>query len=146
MNSQIKNYLVCVVLFFSCSLMQAPPCVTTFVNTANVNLQLELHYSDDTIDKKGIALSQSYQVVNFPTKIMTSVIFSSTDKDKNGNFYGQLHQKFAAPTMNVTYQISLQDVPAHIVKAGPGTEEFKMPDSQEFVCKFAPVKKDDKKK
>jgi hypothetical protein len=33
----------------------------------------------------------------------------------------------------------LQDVPAHIVKAGP--EEFKMPDTQEFVCKFAPAKK-----
>lgn len=126
--------------------MQAPPFVTTFLNEAHVNLHLEVHYSDDTIDKKGIALSQSYQVVNFPNKIIRSVIFSSTDKDKNGNFYGQLNQKFAAPTTNVTYHISLQDVPAHIVKAGPGTEEFKMPDSQEFVCKFAPVKKDDKKK
>ena len=146
MNSQIKNYLVCVLLFVSSSLVQAAPSVTTFVNSAHVNVQLELHFSDNSIDKKGIALSQSYQVVNFPTKTITSVIFSSLDKDKNGNFYGQLNQKFSVPTTNVSYHISLQDVPAHIVKAAAGTEEFKMPDSQEFVCKFAPVKKDDKKK
>jgi len=141
MNCIQRNNLVFTIVLVSSSLLQAAPFVTTFVNTADVHLHVELHFSDNSVDSKGLSLSQSYQVVNFANKMITSAIFSSADKDKNGNFYGQLHQKFPTPKSNVTYNISLQDVPAHTVQAAPGTQAFEMPDTKEFVCKSAPVKK-----
>ncbi len=142
----MKNYVILMIFFVSSSLLQAAPFVTTFVNTADTNLHIELHFSDNSVDAKGLSLSQSYQVVNFANKIISSAIFSSEDKDKNGNFYGQLHQSFPIPISNMTYNISLQDVPAHTVKAAPGTQEFEMPDTKEFVCKSGVVKKGDLKK
>ncbi len=142
----VKNHIIFMILFGTCSFLQTAPFVTNFVNAADANLQLELHFSDDSIEKKGIGLFQSYQVVNFQNKVITSVMFSSKDKDKNGNFYGQLHQQFSAPKKDITYNILLQDVPAHMVSAGPGTEEFKMPDSQEFVCKKVSSEKNNIKK
>ena len=141
MNFIQRNYLVFTVLLVSGSLLQAAPFVTTFFNTADVHLHVEFHFSDNSVDSKDIAFSQSYQVVNFANKIIKSAIFSSADKDQNGNFYGQLHQKFPAPINNITYNVSLQDVPAHIVQAAAGTQDFEMPDTKEFVCKSVSIKK-----
>ena len=124
-------------LFLSCSLLQADPFVTTFVNTTNLNLELELRFSDNSTTTKGISMSQSYQVVNFDTKKLISVIFNSSDRDKNGNFYEQLNKNFTAPKATETYNIALQMVPAHDVPASQGTEAFKMPDLQKITCEIA---------
>lgn len=114
--------------------VQAHSFITTFVNTSLININLELHFSDNSIANKGIAMSQSYQVVNFDNKVIKFIQFSSLDKDKSGNFYGQLKQDFAAPKADTTYNISLETVPSHIIPAGDGHEEFQMPESQKIVC------------
>ncbi|MDP3788086.1 MAG: hypothetical protein Q8Q60_02050 [Candidatus Chromulinivorax sp.] len=134
-----RKYIVLVSLFVSHACVQAAPFVTTFVNSSMININLELHFSDETIAQKGIAMSQSYQVVNFRDKILKSVIFSSLDKDKNGNLYGQLQQEFKIPTEDITYNLALQDVPAHTVAAGIGTDSFEMPASQTIMCTVAPA-------
>ena len=114
--------------------LQAFPFVTNFVNTTQTTIDLELHFSDKSVVTKGIAMAQSYQVVNFDTKIINFVIFNSPEKDKNGNLYGQLNKKFAIPKADLTYTMALQAVPAHQVAAGVGTDAFEMPDSQKIVC------------
>lgn len=117
--------------------VQANNFITTFVNTSQININLELHFSDNSIASKGVAMSQSYQAVNFDNKIITYVKFSSLDKDKNGNFYGQFKQDFTRPTADTTYNINLQTVPSHTIPAGDGHEEFQMPESQTIVCNVA---------
>jgi hypothetical protein len=138
-KDNMKKNIVLMVLFLLHTCVQADPFVTTFVNTSMININLELHFSDNSISKKGIAMSQSYQAVNFKDKVVTSVVFTSFDKDKNGNLYGQLEQKFVAPTVDVTYNLALQDVPAHTVVAGIGTDAFEMPASQTIICTIAPA-------
>lgn len=135
---QRTRKIILVVMILCSSLVQASPFVTTFINTTDINIHLELHFSDNSIATKGIALSQSYQVVNFDNKTIVSVIFNSPDKDKKGNAYGQLDKKFTTPVADTTYNIALQVVPAHEVPAGPGTDAFKMPDSQTIMCDIAP--------
>ncbi len=130
----MKNRLILSAFFISSSLVYAAPFVTTFVNTTEININLELHFSDKSMTSKGIAMKQSYQVVNFNDKILASLLCSSDDKDKNGNFYGQLDQKMVVLTDDVTYNIALQTVPAHTVAAGEGTQSFEMPDSQTIIC------------
>ncbi len=130
----MKKYLMVFWAFLCGSLIQANPSVTTFFNTTKANINLELHFSNNRIEQKDIAIDQSYQVVNFDTKKLSSVIFSSLDRDKNGNFYEQLNQSFAVPTTDVQYNIALQLVPAHMIAAATGTDAFKMPDSQKIIC------------
>ncbi len=141
MNSMqiTQRYIILSFLVVMSACVQAAPFVTTFVNTSSININLELHFSDHNISKKGIAMSQSYQVVNFDDKIVKSVIFSSLDKDKNGNLYGQLDKEFQTPKADVTYNLALQDVPSHTVAAAHGTDAFEMPASQVIICTVAPA-------
>lgn len=129
----MKKIVAITVLFFWFDL-QPTSFVTTLINKTGVNIKAQLHFSDSSIENKGIGIAQSYQVVNFDTKMLQSASFTSTDKDKNGNLYSQLDQKFTVPTTHVSYEISLQDVGPHKVPAGRGTESFMMPATQKIVC------------
>lgn len=131
-----KSIIVSLLIVVSTS-MHAAPFVTTFVNTTSININLELHFSGQQIMNQIIAMSQSYQVVNFDDKRLQSIVFSSKDKDKNGNYYGQLTQDFTPPQTDVTYNLSLQDVPAHTVAASAGTDAFEMPATQKIICTLA---------
>lgn len=137
----MKKYIGMIVLLVMNSCVQAVPFATTFVNQSNITIHLELHFSDTTIDidNEDIAVSQSQKIISHNEKMLTSVIFSSLDKDKNGNMYGQLQQSFPSSKVDVTYNIALQDVPAHTVAAGVGTESFEMPITQKIVCTLAPI-------
>ncbi|MBV8660767.1 MAG: hypothetical protein JO129_01305 [Candidatus Dependentiae bacterium] len=134
----IKNSSILVLAFLSSLCLQAAPFVTTFTNATESNINLELHFSDHTISNKTLGMSQAYQVVNFHNKLLESVVFSSLDKDKNGNLFGQLNKKFSVPTKNESYNIALQDVPAHEVPAAQGTQPFSMPDSKTIICTLVP--------
>lgn len=116
------------------SYAQASGVVTTFKNFTDLDVKLEVHFSDNTISDKIVSMAQSYDVVNFNNKRIVSIIFSSVNKDKNGNLYGQLDQTFPKMTKNSVYTIGLQDVPAYTVPAAQGTEEFQMPATQAFIC------------
>jgi hypothetical protein len=127
-------------------MIQAFPFVTTFVNTTNITMNAELHFSDNNIVNKIIDIGQSYEVVNFYNKMITLVRFSSLDKDKNGNLYAQCDQNFMAPTEDLAYTIALQKVPAHKIPAADGTDAFQMPDSEKIICNAVRVKAKDVKK
>ena len=135
----MKKYIGMIIFLGMNSCVQAIPFATTFVNQSNIIIHLELHFSDTTIDIEDIAVSQSQKIISHDEKMLRSVIFSSLDKDKNGNMYGQLQQDFPSSTVDVTYNIALQDVPAHTVVASLGTESFEMPVTQKIVCTLAPI-------
>jgi len=128
--------IMMIMLVFVTSYVHASGVVTTFVNSTDLDVKLEVHFSDNTITDKIVSMAQSYDVVNFNNKRIESVIFSSVNKDKNGNLYGQLNQKFSKSIKNSSYTIGLKDVPAYKVPAAQGTEEFEMPATQAFTCIF----------
>jgi hypothetical protein len=132
----MKKIVAVIVLLFGFYL-QPTAFVTTLINKTGVNIKAQLHFSDSSIENKGIGIAQSYQVVNFDTKKLESASFTSNDKDKNGNLYTQLDQKFVAPTGHVSYEILLQDVGSHKVPAGRGTESCMMPATQKIICHLA---------
>jgi len=129
----MKRYSLWLLLCFT-MVTYAQPVIITLINKSNINIQAEFHFSDKTMTKKGISMLQSYQVVNFDTKFIEYVLFKSQDKDKHGNFYKELNQKFIIPAKNVSYVLTLETVPAHIVNKAVGTELFMMPESQKIVC------------
>jgi len=131
-----KKIIFYTILLLS-SLVQASPLVTTFVNTTKMNMNLKLRFSDHSIVNKGVSMAQSYQVINFHDKMIESVIFSSSERDRKGNFYSELNKKIKKATSNETYNIALESVPAHEVPAGPGTEAFTMPESKKIICNLA---------
>jgi hypothetical protein len=112
----------------------AIPFVMTFVNTTDSTINVQVSFSDLTTDKKGLALDQSYQVVNFQDKSIKSINFSSPNKDKNGNFYQPLDYRFVDPKEDTTYNIALQLVPAHQVAATQDTPAFTIPDTKKIIC------------
>ena len=126
------------IIIVGCFLMhayvQSVALVATFVNNSGVNIQAQCSFSDHTIENKGIGIAQSYQVVNFDTKSLNTILLNSPDKDKNGNLYAQCHQNIPSFKDHVTYEITLEKVPAHKVVAAVGTEEFMMPVSEKIVC------------
>ena len=131
---KMSKKLIFFTVFLLSSLVQASPFVTTFVNTTKINMHLKIYFSDNSVVNKGLSMSQSYQAVSFYNKMIKSVVFSSSERDKKGNFYRELNKKFKKITSNETYNIALESVPAHKVPAGPGTEAFKMPESKKIVC------------
>ena len=135
----IRIFSILMLAFLSSSYLKAAPFVTTFTNITESNINLELHFSDHTIINKTLAMSQAYQVINFPGKLLEVVIFSSLDKDKNGNLFGQLNKKFTTPTKNESYNIALQNVPAHEIPAAQGIQAFLMPNSKTIICTLAPT-------
>jgi len=108
--------------------------VTTLLNDTGVNLHVVLYFSDNSIQQEDMSMAQSHQIVNFDTKFLKSATISSPDKDKNGNLFGQLEQKFTAPKGNENYTISLKKVPAHHVAATQDMPAYMMPATQTIVC------------
>ena len=138
----MKKYTVVIALLFCHALTQAAPYVTTLVNTSPVTIDVELYFSDNHTVAKSIESTKLLPVINFAYKLLTKAVFSSSDKDKNGNVYDQLDQKFPIPKSDETYNLALQDVPSRTVDAGVGTEKFEMPATQKIVCNRVEDQKD----
>ena len=134
MMQSIKKLMVMTAILGSFLSLQGSGIVTTFTNSTQLDINLEIHFSDKSILNKIISMEQSYQIVNFVEKSIQYIVFSSQNKDKNGNLYGSLKQNFPKQLKNSTYVVGLQDVPARTVPAGPGTEEFEMPATQALTC------------
>lgn len=129
----MKKIITAIIIFLSCSL-HASGVVTTFINSTDIDISLEIHFSDNTIVNKIVSIGQSYDVINFSDKKIVSILFNSNNKDKNGNLYQQTEQKFPTKIKKSTYIIGLRDVPAHIVPAAQGTDEFQMPLTHAITC------------
>lgn len=139
MNRMIQKYIRSSLMMFGIFLVHAHldalPVVTTFLNKSGINVNLLVRLQDKSVVTKGIAIAQLYEVVNFPRSEIVSIAISSFDKDKNGNLYRPLKEtKLPRATDNITYEITLKDVPAYQVAAIDGMEAYTMPASQEIVC------------
>lgn len=132
----IKKIMSMVIIFIS-SYAAASGVVTTFTNSTQLDIKLEIHFSNNSIITNIVSMAQSYQVVNFDDKKIDYIIFSSHNKDKNGNMYQQLKQKFSKPVKNIVYTLGLKNVPAYTIPASIGTESFEMPATQAITCALA---------
>lgn len=130
----IKKSILFLPMIFMSSYLAASGMVTTFVNSTQLDIKLEIHFSDATITKKIISMAQSYQVVNFKDKKIEYIIFSSDNKDQNGNLYTDLRQNFLIQEKDSKYVIGLKTVPAYKVAAAVGTKAFDMPVTQAITC------------
>lgn len=108
--------------------------VTTFTNSTQLDIKLEIHFSNNDIIEKIVSMAQSYQIVNFEDKKIDYIIFSSHNKDKNGNMYQELQKNFSPSDKNTVYIIGLKNVAAYTVPAAIGTEAFEMPTTQAITC------------
>lgn len=130
----IKKTVLCLSMICISSYLVASGMVTTFVNSTQLDIKLEIHFSDANITKKIISMAQSYQVVNFKDKKIEYIIFSSDNKDQNGNLYTDLRQNFSIHEKDSKYVIGLKTVPAYTVAAALGTQPFDMPATQAITC------------
>lgn len=128
-----KNLLFLSIMFIS-SYTIASGIITTFVNSTQLDIKLEVHFSDSSITKKIISMAQSYQVVNFKDRKIDYILFSSDDKDNNGNMYNELRQNFSIEEKNSVYTIGLKDIAPYKVPAALHTEAFEMPTTQAITC------------
>lgn len=125
--------LICLIAIFATSYTTGA-IVTTFVNSTQLDIKLEIRFSDDSTTTKFVSMAQSCEVVNFDNKRIISIVFSSENRDQNGNFYTSLQQYFPKFTKNLVYRIGLEDVPAHTKPATTHTEAFEMPATQMITC------------
>lgn len=116
---------------------EVKPFLTTFNNTTSIPVGVVQTFTDKSIAINFVIAGGSFQVANFPGKILVSVLLSSKFKDSKGNAYGDGVMKFAVPTTDMNYNIALKEVSAHTVPAVGNIPAFEMPASQAIICTLA---------